>query len=280
MKGMKSMPQILETFQIVAPIINELSVNDVAITIADRQYYIDFIKSKSVPQLVNKGDIIPDGTVVKECMDKNKKIIKKVPREVLGFPYIASGMPIVENGEIVGAISFVTPLEKQEKLLELSETLSTNLEELGGISQTTENAANDLSRIANSVTQATNKLNANINATDNIIEMIQGISKQTNLLGLNAAIEAARVGVEGRGFGIVAEEIRKLAIESAESVKNIEDMLLEIKNASTDQYIIIEEIQNIVDSQKEAAATINGSIQELYAGVNLLIEYARGLSGE
>lgn len=280
MKGWRKMSKILEAFKIVAPYISELSVNDVAVTIADKKYYIDFIKSKGVPQLVNAGDIIPEGTVVKECMDTNKKIIRKVPSDVLGFPYIASGIPIVEDGEIVGAVSFVTPLDKQEKLLELSETLSTNLEELTSTSQVMEDAAEELSNIASLVDKVTNKLNANIDATDNIIDMIQGISKQTNLLGLNAAIEAARVGVQGRGFGIVAEEIRKLAIESAESVKNIEEILLEIKASSSDQNKIIEEIQNIVNGQKEAAATINSSIQELYAGVNVIVEHARGLSGE
>jgi methyl-accepting chemotaxis protein len=56
---------------------------------------------------------------------------------------------------------------------------------------------------------------------------------QTNLLGINAEIEAARAGEYGVGFGVVADEIRKLSVESMDIAKNIDTLLIQIKNANT-----------------------------------------------
>lgn len=64
--------------------------------------------------------------------------------------------------------------------------------------------------------------------TETIINLIRHISDQTKMLGLNAAIEAARVGEHGRGFAVVAEEIRSLSKQSDESAKSVASILRDI----------------------------------------------------
>jgi methyl-accepting chemotaxis protein len=81
--------------------------------------------------------------------------------------------------------------------------------------------------------------------TDEIVAFIRNVAGQTNLLGLNAAIEAARVGEAGRGFGVVAEEVRKLAEVSSDSVKRISGSLNEIHQAIM---TLSKEIKNIDQS--------------------------------
>ncbi|GMG95544.1 hypothetical protein EN5CB1_03700 [Tepidimicrobium xylanilyticum] len=158
--------------------------------------------------------------------------------------------------------------------------LSNSMGELTGISETMESTSANLSEIALKVDNITKELNNNISSTDNIINMIQNIAKQINLLGLNAAIEASRAGEVGKGFTVVAEEIRKLSGESSNSVKEIENILQEIKESSDEQGRIIDEIQNIVEKQKGIAIVLNNSLQELYSNINLLVEYSKSLSDE
>ncbi|MBK5241832.1 methyl-accepting chemotaxis protein [Clostridium sp.] len=75
------------------------------------------------------------------------------------------------------------------------------------------------------VTSKIQGLSSSITKINDITNLINSIAEQTNLLALNAAIEAARAGDAGRGFSIVADEIRKLAEQSKESAKNINDLL-------------------------------------------------------
>lgn len=103
-------------------------------------------------------------------------------------------------------------------------------------SHSMKNVSNNVKEMAveiNSSKKIVTQLDSDIISINKIIEVINSISDQTNLLALNAAIEAARAGEYGRGFSVVAEEVRSLAKKTQDSTKEIEGIISTIKNNSS-----------------------------------------------
>jgi methyl-accepting chemotaxis protein len=185
-----------------------------------------------------------------------------------GIPTLVMSYPLFDEDDpnkVVATFGIMIPRQVQAELREISENIERGL---GDISAGIEELAAAASEISNNERQ----LNQNVNevfklseAINEVLGFIKQIADETKMLGLNAAIEAARAGDAGRGFGVVAEEIRKLSDESKDTVVKIRDLTEQINNKIKETTAKSE--QTLRASEEQAAATeeITASVEEITA---------------
>uniref|UniRef100_A0A7C5U3M5 Methyl-accepting chemotaxis protein n=1 Tax=Fervidobacterium nodosum TaxID=2424 RepID=A0A7C5U3M5_9BACT len=146
----------------------------------------------------------------------------------------------------------------------LDEKSKTSVDELNKVKQTTSGFVKEYESLENGISELTNATK-NIG---NIIESVRSIAEQTNLLALNAAIEAARAGEAGRGFAVVADEIRKLAEETKRSTDTITSTIAMIEQSSKNLNEQIERLRSGIESTEKGYETLFGTFEYLQKAIS------------
>jgi len=128
-----------------------------------------------------------------------------------------------------------------------------------------------INQLSSDVSSAANVIKDLAHQADNIgtvLDVIRGIAEQTNLLALNAAIEAARAGEQGRGFAVVADEVRTLASRTQESTEEIQAMIESLQSGTRQAVSVMDKGQSQAEKTVEMAATAGQSLDIIVSSVN------------
>lgn len=127
-----------------------------------------------------------------------------------------------------------------------------------------------LNEIASSSANDVSELSKQVEGIYSILQTIQGIAEQTNLLALNAAIEAARAGEQGRGFAVVADEVRNLAGKTQQSTEEIQSMIESLKQSADRSMKAMTQSSEATDSLSESFKQANEEVLSLFNRLELV----------
>lgn len=217
---------------------------------------------------IHEGRELTGEEVAAEAIREKRVASKEYDASMYGIPTMVMSYPLFDEDDptkVVATFGIMIPRQVHAQLREISENIERGLEDISSGIEELAAAASEINNNEKQLNQNVNEVSKLSEAIHEVLGFIKQIADETKMLGLNAAIEAARAGDVGRGFGVVAEEIRKLSDESKETVVKIRDLTEQINNKVYETSQKSDLTLRATEEQAAATEEITASVEEITA---------------
>ncbi|WP_339175346.1 methyl-accepting chemotaxis protein [Solibacillus sp. FSL R5-0691] len=267
---------VLQNYLEVLPLFH-LMLPDIAFGVTDTEEWLTYRPGRKIDIGASAGTKINPLEPLAEVIKNNVIINDEVPSEFFGLPFTGIAAPILDNGQVIGALAIQLQKQNEKQLRAISDQILQSLEKANNNVISITDSSEGLSKISDKLLEQSNHAMEEVKNTDEVLNFIKRVADQTNLLGLNVAIEAARAGDKGLGFTVVANEIRKLSFETVSSTEKIRQTLTNIQKSVNDITATIQEVVVVGREQASSTEEISEIITKIEAMSKELNKYASEL---
>jgi prefoldin subunit 5 len=273
--------ELLGCFASVAPFFSFITEEDLGIFVYDRKQLLVYNPSKKINLGLRAGDPVREGTMPDKCMKSGQRMVTLITAEKsrTGIPYVSVATPIKDGTEVIGCVITNQTLDVYYKIMEAANNLNNSCHTLFDSMAKVNDHSKELEAGAKTLKELEHTLQENIKSSAEMVTFVQNLARQTNLLGVNAAIEAARAGQYGKGFSVVANEIRNMANNSSQSVDSITENLNGIRKEISRLSDFSQNMEGSITNQTTCIQEIQKASDVLHEVTEELVEISKSMFG-
>lgn len=211
-----------------------------------------FAIPKGEKPLMSIGDRFEDPSgAAAEVLRTGKKRRNILPKEVMGVAFEGILVPVKDGSQVVGVIIYSYSIEEKEQMQDITAEFKDSIQEIDESLERMVSGFDNINATLKGMNSRTTEIDESVKAATEIVGLIQSNAKHSNILALNASIEAARSGEFGRGFAVVASEMGKMSNASGSSAKEIDAALASVVEKMSDITQSIVETNQVADAYLE-----------------------------